>query len=83
MNIQSKNELDALRKQHGCRYSIADLTSTVCHLFGVPEPAESGGMVIPEVADQADKLIHIQLDVRQFIPSRQFLCFQLCQERRQ
>jgi len=57
MNIQSKNELDALRKQHGCRYSIADLTPTVCHLFGVPEPAECGGMVIPEVADQADKLM--------------------------
>ncbi len=57
MNIQSKNELDALRKQHGCRYSIADLAPTVCHLFGVPEPAECGGMVIPEVADQADKLM--------------------------
>ena len=57
MNQQSRDELDILRKQYQCRYSIADLTPTVCHLFGVPEPAECGGIVIPEIADQADKLM--------------------------
>jgi len=57
MNAQSKNELDALRKRYQCNYSIADLTPTVCHLFGVPEPEGCGGAVIPEIADQADKLM--------------------------
>ena len=57
MNAQSRNVIDELRKQYQCRYSIADLVPTVCHLFGVPEPQECGGMVIPEIADQADKLM--------------------------
>ena len=57
MNPASRDALDALRKQYQCRYSIADLTPTICHLFGVPEPAECGGIVIPEIADQADKLM--------------------------
>ena len=57
MNTQSKNELDALRKIYQCNYSIADLTPTLCHLFGVPEPEGCGGIVIPEIADQADKLM--------------------------
>ena len=57
MNTASRDALDALRKQYQCRYSIADLTPTLCHLFGVPEPADCGGTVIPEIADQADKLM--------------------------
>ena len=57
MNTESREALDSLRKQYQCLYSIADLTPTVCHLFGVPDPAECGGTVIPEIADQADKLM--------------------------
>ena len=57
MNPQSKDILDVFRKQYQCQYSIADLAPTVCHLFGLPEPEECGGMVIPEIADQADKLM--------------------------
>lgn len=57
MNEQSKKELDALRSKYQCLYSIADLTPTVCHLFGIAEPHECGGTVIPEIADQADKLM--------------------------
>ena len=57
MNAQSRSELDSLRKKYQCRYSIADLTPTLCHLFGIPEPEGCGGIVIPEIADQADKLM--------------------------
>ena len=57
MNPESREALDALREQYQCPYSIADLTPTVCHLFGVPEPAECGGIVIPEIAGLADKLM--------------------------
>ena len=57
MNTDSREALDALRKQYERLYSIADLTPTVCHLFGVSEPKECGGTVIPEIADQADKLM--------------------------
>jgi len=57
MNLESKKCIDQLRKQYQCRYSIADLAPTICHLFGLSEPRESGGEVIPEIADQADKLM--------------------------
>lgn len=57
MNADSRDTLDALRKQYQRLYSIADLAPTVCHLFGVTEPKDSGGIVIPEIADQADKLM--------------------------
>ena len=53
MNVQSRNVLNELRQQYQCHYSIADLTPTICHLFGIPEPEECGGIVIPEAADQA------------------------------
>ena len=58
MNLESKNCIDALRKQYQCRYSIADLAPTICHLFGLPAPQECGGEVIPEIADQADKIMN-------------------------
>ena len=57
MNAQSKEVFDLYRKQYQCFHSVADLTPTVCHLFGIPAPEDSGGQVIPEIADQADKLM--------------------------
>ena len=58
MDLQSEEVFDSFRKQYHCQYSIGDLTPTVCHLFGVPEPEHCGGTVIPEIADQADKLMN-------------------------
>ncbi|MBQ9500874.1 MAG: alkaline phosphatase family protein [Lentisphaeria bacterium] len=57
MDLESKEVFDSLQKKYGCRYCIGDLTPTVCHLFGVPAPETCGGEVIPEIADQADKLM--------------------------
>ena len=58
MDLESKEVFDSFRKQYHCLYSIADLTPTICHLFGVPAPGQCGGEVIPEIADQADKLMN-------------------------
>lgn len=58
MDLESKEVFDTFRKQYGCLHSIGDLTPTICHLFGVPEPEQCGGEVIPEIADQADKLMN-------------------------
>jgi len=57
MNLESKEVFGAFRKQYQCLHSIGDLTPTICHLFGVPAPEKCGGEVIPEIADQADKLM--------------------------
>lgn len=58
MDLESREVFDALRKQYHCRYSIGDLTPTLCHLFGVPAPERCGGEPIAEVVDQADKLMN-------------------------
>lgn len=58
MNTESRQVFDSLQKQYQCLHSIGDLTPTICHLFGVPEPEQCGGTVIAEVADQADKLMN-------------------------
>jgi len=56
-NEESKSVLDSFRKQYDVLYSIADLTPTICSLFGIPEPDVCGGVPIPAVIDQADKLM--------------------------
>lgn len=58
MDLESKAVFDGLRKKYGRLYSIGDLTPTICHLFGVPQPENCGGEVIAEIADQADKLMN-------------------------
>ena len=58
MDLESKEVFDSFRKQYQCLHSIGDLTPTICHLFGVPAPEHCGGEVIPEIADQADKLMN-------------------------
>ena len=57
MKSESSSVFDALRRQYRRAHTIADLTPTVCRLFGVPEPEECAGEVISAVADQADKLM--------------------------
>ena len=54
---KSRAVIDGFRKQFNTPYSIADLTATVCTLFGVDMPEECAGIPIPAVIDQGDKLM--------------------------
>ena len=57
MKSESKAFFDSLRGEYHRHHTIADLTPTLCGLFGVPVPEECAGEAVPAVIDQADKLM--------------------------
>ena len=49
--------LDSFRKKYDVPGSIADITPTICQLFGVPFPAECGATPTACVIDQAQRIM--------------------------
>jgi len=56
MKEESRKYFDALRREYQREHTIADLTPTVCRLFGVPAPEECGAEAVPAVVGRAEHL---------------------------
>lgn len=57
MDGKSKEVFDGFRKKYDVEGSIADMTPTVCDLFGVPYPAECEALSTAGVVDQAFRIM--------------------------
>ena len=53
MNQISRDEIRSFMEKYHVDYSIADVTPTICALFGLTPPDVCGGQEIAEVIDQA------------------------------
>ena len=56
MNAISREELRKYQEKYRAEHSTGDLAPTVCALFGVPEPADSGGEALAPVLERAAEL---------------------------
>ena len=56
MNEVSREELRRYQDKYHVEHSTGDLAPTVCALFGVPEPADNGGVPLAPVIDRAKEL---------------------------
>lgn len=56
MNEVSREEIVSFMNQYGVDYATANVTPTICALFGVEPPEGCGGVAVAPVVDQASHL---------------------------